>query len=110
MIANFKCEICLENFSASSSPRVCTKCGNSICHGCLTGIFVKQGCYTCPYCKHQTGDIWAKNISILNMMDAERGINVCVPHKRKAVSFCSSPDCSLPIEICELAECSKIHK
>lgn len=54
--------------------------------------------------------MWAKNITILNMMDEEKGANLCLTHKRRAMSFCSSPTCTLPPAICDLAECSKMHK
>lgn len=103
MISSIKCEICLESFSERASPRVCNRCGNSICEACLNGIHTKQGGYICPFCKNQAEGIWAKNITIMNMMDEEKGANSCTAHKRRAISFCSSAACTLPPAICDLA-------
>lgn len=111
MISRAKCEICMEPYNTiQHCPRACISCGNSICQKCLADVRFQQGVFRCPFCKSENKDVWPKNLPLLNLLEVNKGILLCQPHKNKAVSVCSSPECAAPIGICELGECFKLHK
>jgi hypothetical protein len=110
MISKAKCEICMEPYNmVKHCPRVCYACGNSICEKCLSDIRYQQGAFKCPFCK-SSANAWPKNLPLLNLLEEDTGVLLCLPHRRKAVSVCSSGECEAAVAICELAECSKLHK
>lgn len=105
-----KCDICMEPYNRiQHCPRVCYACGNSVCEKCLSDIRYQQGSFKCPFCKAIT-DSWPKNLPLLALLDQEKDTLLCQPHGRKAVSVCTSPECTVPVAICDIGECSKIHK
>ena len=111
MSTNFKCEICLDTFDDQRiCPRVCVSCGHSICDKCLIDIRYRQEVLKCPFCKHTSKEIWPKNITIIHMIEAHTSSLLCDKHQRPAISLCASKECRLPVTICDLAECSRIHK
>jgi hypothetical protein len=70
MIGSLSCGICTEGFDSKIlAPRVCQKCGNSICSRCLDDILKKCGLYACPFCKYESKDPWARNLPIINLLE-----------------------------------------